>query len=82
MPVALKGSVLKKSLEPAILTPGLDDDQPHQVNPDHLLMSIAISAKRIADALEDGLVHLDSTSGGVFGLADIAANAGRKYEQG
>ena len=71
MPIALKGSVLKKSLESAVLTPGLDDDRLHQVNPDHLLMSIAISAKRIADALEDGLTTM-TTEGKVLGLADIA----------
>lgn len=73
MPIALKGSVLKKSLESAVLAPGLDDDQPHQVNPDHLLMSIAISAKRIADALEDGLTSM-MPDGTVAGVADLIRN--------
>lgn len=39
---------------------------------EHLLVSIALSAKRIADVLEDGLIHLDH-EGKVSGLADLAA---------
>jgi hypothetical protein len=42
------------------------------ISTEHLLMSLAISAKRIADALEDGLIHL-SDDQKVLGLADIIA---------
>ncbi len=53
-----------------------------RVSPEVLLVSVAMSLKRIADVLDDGLTHLDPKSGGVFGLADIAAEAGRKFDAG
>lgn len=39
---------------------------------EHLMMSVAISLKRIADVLEDGLTHL-SSDGKVYGVADLIA---------
>lgn len=43
-----------------------------QLSPETLLLSIAISAKRIADALEDGLTTITPDGKSVAGLADIA----------
>lgn len=41
------------------------------------VMSTAVSLKRIADVLDDGLTHLCPKTGSVFGVADILAMTDR-----
>jgi len=51
MPIHLKAKDAKATLEPAVIFPGLPDDEPVHVGDTHIQLSIAISLKRIADTL-------------------------------
>lgn len=72
MPHTFTGKDVKRMLEPQILAPGLDDDMVVQVTELQASMSVAISLKRIADVLEDGLTAM-LPNGTVLGMADIGA---------
>lgn len=76
MPITMTGAQIRKHLEPGIVFPDLPDEQSAQVTQEHMVFSLALSAKRIADALEDGLTTL-TDDGALAGVADIMKSMDR-----
>lgn len=69
-----------KQLEPAIL--GTDQPGLHVVSPEHLLFSIGVSLRRIADALEKQEVTITIPDTLHGQITNMAWEAGQSFKSG